>query len=134
MQPRRKRILFLCDDATMREIRQMLFERVGYIVWSTDSMDEATTIAQMHRPDMLLMDSGYPTLDLEASATKVKNICPAIIAVVLAPYFAVRDTSRSTIDCFVARDQGPDLLLSQIAELLTETGTEDSRAKSVSAS
>jgi DNA-binding NtrC family response regulator len=120
MQTRRKGILFVCEDATMLEVRPMLLERAGYKVWPTDSIEAATAIAQENSPDMFLMENGYPNPNLEIAAEKVKRVCPDILSVVLAPYFAVRDTSHGVIDRFIARDQGPDLLLCQIAELLRE--------------
>lgn len=119
MQTRRKGILFVCEDATMLEVRQMLLERFGYEVWPTTSMHDASVIARRTCPDMLLMEnSHYPGGDLERLVASVKRACPKMIAVVLAPYFAVRDSSNSAIDRFVARDDAPDSLLAQIQELL----------------
>lgn len=131
MQSRGKGILFVCEDTTMLEVRQMLLERVGYTVWPTNSMDKASTIAEQHCPDMLLMENGYSNSDLEVSAKGVKAVCPEIITVVLAPYFAVRYGSDGVIDRFIARDQGPDQLLSQIAEVFREKGPEGSATQMV---
>ena len=69
---------------------------------------------------MLLMENGYPNPNLEIAAEKVKRVCPDIYRLFSPQYFAVRDTSHGVIDRFIARDQGPDLLLCQIAELLRE--------------
>jgi CheY-like chemotaxis protein len=134
MEARRKGILFVCEDATMLDVRQMLLERVGYTVWPTNSMDEASAIAQRTCPDMLLMEDSYLDSSLEASAQVVKDVCPEIIAVVLAPYFAVRQTSESVIDRFIARDQGPDLLLAQIDELFREKDIQGNSTATSSAS
>jgi CheY-like chemotaxis protein len=127
MQVDRKGILFVCEDATMLEVRQMLLERVGYTVWPTKSMAEASAIAEQNCPDMLLIEDGYQNSDLEQAAARVKDVCPQVIAVVLAPYFAVR-SSQGFVDCFVARDQGPDLLLAQIEELFQEKQKHDTHA------
>lgn len=60
----------------------------------------------------------YPGGDIEGLVARVKRACPQIIAVVLAPYFAVRDSSHTVIDRFMARDDAPELLLAQLQELL----------------
>jgi DNA-binding NtrC family response regulator len=134
MQTRRKGILFVCEDATMLEVRQILLERFGYKVWPTTSLDDARTIARLSCPDMLLMENSYyPQGDTEHLAENVKKVCPQIIAVVLAPYFAVRDTSHSAVDRFVARDDSPDLLLAQIQELLEPKAKGGSSAANSSA-
>ncbi len=124
MQVNRKAILFVCEDATILEVRQMLLERVGYTVWPTRLTEQASAIAEQKCPDMLLMEDGYLNPHFEQAAAKVKDVCPEIIAVMLAPYFAVRGSSHSIIDRFVARDQGLDLLLAQIADLFHERSGE----------
>lgn len=50
MQTRRRGILFVCEDETMLEVRQMLLERFGYKVWPTTSMDDASAIAKRSCP------------------------------------------------------------------------------------
>ncbi len=119
MEPRRKAILCLCYDTTMLKVRQMLLEHFGYTVWPTHSVEEATAVASDRCPDMLLMDNNHPGVDLEQVAQQVKSACPTLIAVVLAPYYyGSRDGTAGAVDCFVAKDDGPDALISQINNLL----------------
>lgn len=115
-----KAILCLCHDETMLQVRQMLLEHVGYRVWPTSSVKEATVLAENICPDMLLMDNNYPGVNLEQVAQQVKQICPEVIAVVLSPYFSVRDSSQTAVDRFVPRDEGPDALIARIEELFEQ--------------
>jgi DNA-binding NtrC family response regulator len=117
MQPSRKGILCLCHDETMLQLRQMLLERFGYKVWSTSSVEDAKNIAVDSCPDMLLMDHNYPGVDSEKVAEQLKKSCPELIAVVLSPYFSVRNASHSAVDRFVPRDEAPDAMIERIEEL-----------------
>ncbi len=120
MQQRRRAILCLCHDATMLQLRQMLLERFGYKVWPTSSVADATLLAKNICPDMLLMDNNYPGVNLEQVAQRVKDVCPEVITVVLSPYFAVHDSSRTAVDRFVPSDEDPDALAARIEELFEE--------------
>ena len=120
MQPRRKAILCLCHDATTLQVRQMLLEHFGYKVWPTNSVEDATLLAENICPDMLLMDNNYPGFDLEQVARQVKRVCPEVIAVVLSPYFGVHDSSQGPVDRFVPRDEEPDALIARIEELFEQ--------------
>jgi CheY-like chemotaxis protein len=122
MQRRRKAILCLCHDATMLQLRRMLLEHFGYQVWPTSSVEDATILAGNICPDMLLMDNNYPGVNLEQVAEQVKQVCPAVIAVVLSPYFAVHDSSQTAVDRFVPRYEEPDMLIARIEELFEERG------------
>ncbi|MGB7555779.1 MAG: hypothetical protein WBM04_15505 [Candidatus Korobacteraceae bacterium] len=120
MQQRRRAILCLCHDTTMLQLRQMLLERFGYKVWPTSSVADVTLLAENICPDMLLMDNNYPGVNSEQVAQQVKDVCPKVIAVVLSPYFAVHDSSRTAVDRFVPRDEDPDALAERIQELFEE--------------
>lgn len=125
MEPRRKAILCLCYDNNMLQVRRMLLEHFGYTVLPTTSVEDAKNTAQTQCPDMLLMDNSHPGVDFEQVATQVKRICPTVIAVVLSPYYyGARDGAGGAIDRFVAKDEGPDVLISQIEELFGERAAE----------
>ena len=118
MAQRPKAILCLCHDRDMLLIRRMLLEHFGYSVLSTTSAEDARKIAKEQCPDMLLMDNGDPDIDYARLAEHVKKICPEVITVVLSPCYRVTtDRSTTSIDRFVAKDDGPDALLAQIKEL-----------------
>jgi DNA-binding NarL/FixJ family response regulator len=125
MQRNRKAILCLCHDSTMLELRRMLLEHFGYKVWPTSSVEDATVLAGNICPDMLLMDNSYPGANVEQVAAQVKQVCPAVIAVVLSPYFAVHDSSQTAVDRFVPRDEEPDVLVARIEELFDQRSRDD---------
>lgn len=124
MQPRPKVILCLCYDTTVLQVRCMVLEHFGYVVFATSSVEHAKRLAAHQCPDLLLMDHSHSEVDLEQVAHQVKQICPEILAIVLSPYYyGARNAASGAIDRVVARDDGPDALISQIEELLRERGS-----------
>jgi CheY-like chemotaxis protein len=98
----------------------MLLEHFGYKVLSTSSVEDAKTVAGQSCPDMLLMDNSHPGFDITHVAEEVKKVCPTTLAVVLSPYYGVRPGSWGHVDRFVAQDDGPNVLIAQIAELFEQ--------------
>lgn len=128
MQTRRKAILCLCYDRDVLQVRRMLLEHFGYEVLPTSSLEDAKTVAESSCPDMLLMDNSHPGVDYEQVAEQVKKVCPTMLAVVLSPYYGVRPGSLGCVDRFVAKDDGPKVLISQIEELFEQrAGGEEAR-------
>jgi CheY-like chemotaxis protein len=127
MQERRKAILCLCYDRDMLQVRQMLLEHFGYQVLPTSSVEDAKTVAGDSCPDMLLMDSSHPGIDFEHVAEQVKRVCPTVLTVVLSPYYGVRPGPSGCVDRFVAKDDGPDILIAQIEELFQQRAGGQSR-------
>ncbi len=122
MQTHRKAILCLCYDTNMLQVRQMLLEHFGYTVLATSSAEAARRMAEKQCPDMLLIDNSHPGVDFEQLAQQVKGVCPGVITVVLSAFYYMGRNGTGIIDRFVAKDDGPAVLISQIDELFHEHG------------
>lgn len=123
MEVRPKAILCLCHDTELLQVRRMLLEHFGYFVLPSSSVDHARQVAETECPDMLLMDNSDSDLDFEELAKEVKQLCPDTITVLLSPYYRIaRNGSLASIDRFVMKDEGPDMWIGQIAELLRHGG------------
>lgn len=127
-----KAILCLGQDVTTLRVRQMLLEHFGYKVWTTDSVEDATAIAQDSCPDMLLMDYGHPDGDVEQVAARAKNVCPDLITVVLLPFYGARYSSHTSIDRFLPRDNNPDLLVANLQDLFRRKTNQLSATQGIS--
>ena len=130
-QPR-KAILCLGQDVTTLRVRQMLLEHFGYKVWTTDSVEDAASIAEDRCPDMLLMDSEHPDGDVEQVAARAKDVCPDLITVVLLPFYGARCSSHASVDRFLPRDNNPDLLVANLEDLFERKAKEESTTPSPS--
>jgi response regulator RpfG family c-di-GMP phosphodiesterase len=126
METRRKAILCLCHDNNMLQVRRMLLERFGYSVLTSSSVEQAAKAAEKHCPDMLLMDDSLPGLDFEQVGRQVKKLCPQMMIVVLSPYYyGTGRTSPGTVDRFIARDQGPNIVISEIEDMFDRQTSPD---------
>lgn len=118
METRRKEILCLCYDSNMLRVRRLLLEHFGYVVLATTSPEDARGMVRDRCPDMLLMDNNDSAADFEQLAEQVKDLCPEVITVMLSSFYY--SGNSEAIDRVVSRDDGPDALLSQIDELLSD--------------
>jgi CheY-like chemotaxis protein len=116
----------------MLQVRQMLLEHFGYVVYPTTSLETAKLLVRDRCPDMLLMDNNDSGVDFDQLAKQVKRICPDVITVMLSPYYY--SGNGGAIDRVVSKDDGPDVLMSQIEELLGEGGREGKMSKKFSGS
>jgi CheY-like chemotaxis protein len=127
MAQRPKAILCLSDDRGILHIRRMLLEHFGYVVLPTTSALDAKNLVEQQCPDMLLMDNGDSGIDYAHLAEEVKDICPNVITVVLSPYYCMSSSNSARhVDRFVAKDEGPDVLIAQIKELFGAVEPENS--------
>lgn len=130
MRSRRKEILCLCYDSNMLQVRQMLLEHFGYAVLAANSLEDAKNLVEDRCPDMLLMDNNDSGTDFEQLAQQVKGVCPEVITVMLSPYYY--SGNGDAIDRVVMKDDGPNVLLSQIEELLGDQEGESEASKRAS--
>ncbi len=120
MPPHQKSILCLCHDATTLQVRKLLLEHFGYEVLATSSIEHARELASELCPDLLLMDNHHPAVSCEDVAAEMKVLCPAILTVVLSPYFSARPVGDGSVDRFISDDETPDCLVAHLHELLSE--------------
>jgi len=107
----------------MLQVRRMLLEHFGYDVLPTHSIEDAKDMVRRRCPDMLLMDNNDSGVEFEELAEHIKEMCPEVITVLLSPYYyASRNGSSHSIDRVIAKDEGPDGLISQIEQLFGEQG------------
>jgi CheY-like chemotaxis protein len=58
-----RRILVVDDDASVRMVLQLAFERTPYEVGMAEDGEGALALARASRPDLMLLDIGMPGLD-----------------------------------------------------------------------
>ena len=131
MEQLQKAILCVSSDPTILHLRQLLLERFGYRVYPASRLQDASSLASYHCPDILLMDYSFSIAELEELAQGVKQICPDLMVAVVAPYFAMPGVNGRSIDRFISIDESPGVIISSIREMLGEERElpEDSGAK-----
>ena len=118
-----KRILVVEDQEDARRILRDLLTSVGYEMIEADSGEDGVTMAETHRPDLILMDIRLPGLD-GYEATRQIKANPAlrqIPIIAITAYAQSGDDARALdagCDAYVPKPFGLSVLLAKIRECL----------------
>ena len=121
-----KRILLIEDQEDNRRIVRDLLTSVGYELIEAVTGEEGVTLAERHRPDLILMDvllpglNGYDATRLIKSKPELQQI--PIIAV--TSYALSGDDIKALeagCDAYIAKPFSPRELLAKIREFLPVT-------------
>jgi two-component system cell cycle response regulator DivK len=133
-----KRILVVEDQDDNRRILRDLLTSAGYEMLEAVTGEEGVAMAEMHRPDLILMDIQLPLLDGYEATRRIKSI-PALQ---LIPIIAVTSYALSGDDVmayeagcvgYVTKPFSPRLLLAKIGEYLPLAGSKGADREDASA-
>lgn len=120
---RRPLILIVEDLLDARELYAEYLSYAGFSVATAINGHEAIRLAQMLKPDLVLMDIRLPGMDgLEATADLKRDPQLAripVVAITADPSFDVADRCRKAgCDAFITKPVLPDEVVRQIREVL----------------
>jgi DNA-binding NarL/FixJ family response regulator len=86
----RYRILLVDDDQGTRQLLRDILEKHPNvtIVGQAGDGKEAVAMAIEHRPDVVLMDIGLPSLDGIEATHRIKKACPQTVVICLTGHFS----------------------------------------------
>ncbi|MFQ5898727.1 MAG: response regulator [Candidatus Methylomirabilia bacterium] len=118
-----KRILMIEDQEDNRRILRDLLTSAGYQMIEAVTGEEGVTLAEAHRPDLILMDIQLPGLDgYEATRQiKAKPTLRQIPIIAVTSYALSGDDVKAReagCDAYVAKPFSPRELLAKIREYL----------------
>jgi two-component system, cell cycle response regulator DivK len=120
-----KRILVIEDQEDNRRILRDLLTSVGYELIEAVTGEEGVTLAERHRPDLILMDILLPGLN-GYDATRLIKAQPALrqIPIIAVTSYALSgdDTKALEAGCeaYVTKPYSPRQLLAKIREFLPD--------------
>jgi two-component system cell cycle response regulator DivK len=120
-----KRILVIEDQEDNRRILRDLLTSVGYELIEAVTGEEGVTLAERHRPDLILMDILLPGLN-GYDATRLIKAQPALrqIPIIAVTSYALSgdDTKALEAGCeaYVTKPFSPRQLLAKIREFLPD--------------
>ncbi len=84
------RILLVDDDQRTRQLVQDILEKHSdvMIVGQAGDGKEAVAMAIAHKPDVILMDIGLPSLDGVEATHCIKKACPQTVVICLTGHFS----------------------------------------------
>jgi two-component system, cell cycle response regulator DivK len=120
-----KRILVIEDTEDNRQIIRDLLTNFDYELIEAVDGAEGVAMAEIHRPDLILMDIQLPVMDGYEATRRIRTI-PALAAV---PIIAVTSyalsgdeakTREAGCDGYIAKPFSPRQLLAKVREFLPE--------------
>jgi len=110
-------ILSVDDEPAVLFTRERILQQAGYAVVSAPSGGEAMKAFLRHAIDLVLLDYGMPGMDGGIVAREMKRRKP-LVPIVMVSADHAPDETRTCLDCFIAKAEGPTFLLKQIRRLL----------------
>jgi two-component system, cell cycle response regulator DivK len=119
----RKRILVVEDDEDNRRIMRDLLTTVGYEVIEAATGEEGVSMAEIHAPDLILMDIQLPGLDGYEATRRIKtNAALLQIPIIAVTSYALSgdDVKAFEAGCnaYVSKPFSPRALLAKIREFV----------------
>jgi CheY-like chemotaxis protein len=111
-------ILSVDDEPVILFTREVVLQREGYTVVSAWNGGEALKAFLRHAVDLVLLDYAMPEMDGGIVAHEMKRRKPQVPIIMVSANPVPDQATLAFIDCFVAKGQGPDLLLEKIRSLL----------------
>jgi len=111
-------ILSVDDEALILFTREHILQREGYTVISAWNGSEALKAFLRHVVDLVLLDYAMPEMDGGIVAHEMKQRKPEVPIIMVSANPVPDQATLACIDCFVAKGQGPVLLLEKIRQLL----------------
>src|SRR5438552_11574586 len=100
---RQRQILVVDDEALVRESVAMLLKTDGHAVTSADSGQQALSLFQPGRFDLIITDFRMPAMNGEQLAVAIKAQSPAQPVVMLTAYPEKLQTPLAAVDLFIGK-------------------------------
>ena len=122
-----RRILVVEDQEDNRMILRDLLHHAGYEVLEAVDGAEGVRMAEVERPDLILMDIQMPIIDGYEATRQIKaKPCLAAIPIIAVTSFALSgDDEKARLagcDDYVTKPFSPRAMLAKVVEWLDRTG------------
>jgi two-component system, cell cycle response regulator DivK len=120
-----KRILIVEDQEDNRRILRDLLTNVGFKLIEAATGEEGVRLAELNRPDLILMDVQMPVLDGHEATQRIKSQpeLRSIPIIVVTSYALSGDEAKAMAagaDAYVAKPFSPRALLATIRRFLPD--------------
>ena len=110
-------ILSVDDNPLVLRTRQIVLEAAGYDVLSASNGEQALSLFDAVRVDLVLLDYSMPGIDGMHVAKQIKASRP-LLPIILATGLPIADESLPCVDWIYRKGDGPSSLLAKITQLL----------------
>jgi two-component system, OmpR family, alkaline phosphatase synthesis response regulator PhoP len=127
MSENKFKILLVDDEIDILEFISYNLEKEGYIVYTAQNGIEAVKLAEIHKPNLIILDVMMPEMDGIAACEEIRKI-PSLDSSVIA-FLTARGEDYSQIagfeagaDDYITKPIRPKVLISRVKALLKRTG------------
>jgi CheY-like chemotaxis protein len=115
-----KKIVLVDDDRLVLQSVSALLSSSGYLVWATESTEEAVDLTRTIEPDVLVTDYRMPLMDGVSLLERVKELAvvPLMLVYSATPPPGERLAQRLPGVYWVAKTAGHGALLGRLTDLL----------------
>jgi len=126
------KILITDDEAHIRMFLGLVVRRLGQptVIEATNGQ-EAVTVYERHRPDLVLLDVNMPVMDGVQALEKIRQADPDAFVVMLTSLTnrqTVEDCARLGAVSYLRKDLPRDELIAQLSQIIAENFQPDDPA------
>jgi DNA-binding response OmpR family regulator len=126
-------VLSIDDRQDILLTRGTLLRLAGYEVLSALSGYEGLRLFEGHNVDLVVIDYYMPEMSGELVAAEMKRSKAQVPIIMVSAHLDLPEGALKSVDAFLAKGQGPELLLAQIRELLLPDKSRNRRTAQVGA-
>jgi DNA-binding response OmpR family regulator len=124
-----KTILFVDDEPSILQVRQLIFESDGYAVLTAESGEEALAILAANRVDVIVLDYLMPGLNGEETAIRIRKLHGDVPIVLSSGCLTLPARVLALVNASVDKIIGPEQLLATVEQQLRRVRVQNVRAK-----
>lgn len=122
METHNYRVLCVDDDAGTLKARKLLLESAGYFVSTATSGEEVLEIlAQGNQIDLVILDFSMGAMNGDVLAKKLRERFPEVPLIAVSAVEKLPESFLKLVNGQVRKAQSPEVLLSEISEVLART-------------
>ena len=111
-------LLCIDDELDGLEVRKMVLESAGYLVFIAGDGKAGLEIFTSQRVDLVILDYAMPEMSGYDVAVEMRRINPGIPILMLSAYFPVPQEVLRVVDSYATKGESPLLLLEEVGVLL----------------
>lgn len=120
------KILFIEDEAFLREEIALVLEYEGYNVQTADNGVEGLAVFKQFRPDLVVTDMKLPRLSGDQLIKEIRNLGHEEIPIIVTSAFSTKDWIEDVLALgatnYLTKPFSLDAILEMIIELLNKEG------------
>jgi CheY-like chemotaxis protein len=106
-----KTVLFVDDEPSILKIRRLIFEALGYSVFTAISGEEALNVFELRQVDAVVLDYLMPGMDGEETARRIRSLRSDIPIILSTGCLTMPERVREVVTVVVEKAARPEDLI-----------------------